>query len=518
MSNNRIIESKDLIVFVFLALAGFVCVLNFTPIRTGDGYEYLLQVHAFADHGSPDIKASDIEGLLQEASTFKVLEFEKETLRTMKEEMASGKEQLSWGLFKSFTGAYYGYHFFFYAALGAPIKILLDRAGANPFKALQILNFLLFVGSIAVCLFFIGFERRTRIFLASLYFFSGTTFYLGWTHPEILIAAGIFLSSLFIVDRRYSWAILFSALGAVQNPGAIVIGLFAALLGLYESKSLRLRLRRAVQYFLIGTIALIPFLFYYWKFLKTSLIASSGFVSSANINPRRYLELWFDPNYGLVCGMPWVILGLFPLVFLFIAGKGKGRHPGDCWRLGALLLSAILTPLIFLSQVNWNHGQAVFLRYSMFMGIQLLVFLVVLSDRVKWGRVIVVLAIIGQAFHVIAYGFYTNVDQLDYLRHKPIARLLLRSAPDWYDPDPEVFIERTLHAEVFCEMEFPTSFKEKGLIWKAIVNSKKSEGVAECLRTQGVSFSKGSERRCTNQVWTYFNFREGLLSEECLKQ
>ena len=109
----------------------------------------------------------------------------------------------------------------------------------------------------------------------------------------------------------------------------------------------------------------------------------------------------------------------------------------------------LLMAIGVLPQGNWNSGQEVYIRYAIWLCIPLMLWTVHHISEVKLGRFCLVLVIAAQLLTVYSFGAFSRIgEESNFLRHKRIAVAVLRYAPWAYNPEPEIFVERTLSREV----------------------------------------------------------------------
>ncbi|MGA8006250.1 MAG: hypothetical protein WCA17_09125 [Burkholderiales bacterium] len=181
-------------------------------------------------------------------------------------------------------------------------------------------------------------------------------------------------------------------------------------------------------------------LFYFSNFGRFNPIVDAGSVSAGYITLGRQVSAWFDLDQGMIVGLPW----LFPIA-LFAAAGFVRRHVWDSeltWAVtGSLIIFVPLT-----AQGNWNAGQAVFNRYALIAAAPLCVWMgrhLARSVTARPAKVFLLVAMLG-------WNAYFGGDEApeDYLDHKPWASWVLSHFPALYHPEPQIFIERTLHREV----------------------------------------------------------------------
>jgi hypothetical protein len=191
----------------------------------------------------------------------------------------------------------------------------------------------------------------------------------------------------------------------------------------------------------------LPYAWSYWKFRVFNPIVAEGAINYSLISLGRLASLFLDLNQGMVVGLPCLILAV-PTGFLaklIIRIKfGQGFFRSEDW----LLLGVVLMSIPVLAQVNWNAGQAIFMRYASWIAMPIVVWVAVALNQASgsWRQLIVISALAVQVAMVLLSGT-TLVDRQNYVSFKPWVPLLWATAPGLYNPIPEIFFERTAGRE-----------------------------------------------------------------------
>jgi hypothetical protein len=106
-----------------------------------------------------------------------------------------------------------------------------------------------------------------------------------------------------------------------------------------------------------------------------------------------------------------------------------------------------LAVLPALGTLNWNSGCSVFMRYAYWASMPLLVAVLGVAARLA-GSARVSLVGSGALAQALALGIYDiSGTSAAYTQHGPVARLVMAHFPAFYNPEPEVFFERSLGRE-----------------------------------------------------------------------
>ncbi len=427
-------------VALFIVLLSLATLLLTRPSKSGDFQEYALMTIALASHATPDLRFADVDAAAR-LSPEPGFELIHDQLRVG---MRQAAEYPFPGFVRGHDGSYYAIHFFAYPALAAiPFK-LIDAAGGKPFKAFQLVN----LGALAlltIALYrFTGTPRRA-IFGTVFFLLSGGLLYANWGSPEFFSACALLSGLLFVLAGSPYAGALLAGVAAMQNPPLVAFALFAPLIRLtyvqaQENLSWATAWREVVTRhtvlasILLVALAALPVMFNLAKFGVPSVIAVLS-TDRSLLTPGRLLSLFFDLNQGAIVGLPVAML----LVLAQLAAQDRLR-----WlpHLLVAILFSVAMAIPTLSTVNWNSGASGMMRYALWGGMPLLYLgLVYLQRLPRWPTALVAAILLAQA------GAMTFARSYDYLEFSPAARFMLARFPALYAPEPEIFIERTLHQD-----------------------------------------------------------------------
>jgi hypothetical protein len=236
-------------------------------------------------------------------------------------------------------------------------------------------------------------------------------------------------------------------LASTQNPPIVfALGfapLFKALMSTNIEESLLARLKatlakRMFLGILLGTcLFLIPIGFNLWAFDVHSVIARDS-TSFSLVSWVRLHSYFFDLSQGMVIGVLGIWLGI--LWCLFAAPSTARKRSVFLLTLASLL--CCLLAIASLVAGNWNSAAIGMMRYAFWGAMPFLfVFLVLLRDQIAFSRNLILGCILIQVSCVASAAQYR------YLDHSPLAKLIFVHAASLYNPEPEIFVERTLHKD-----------------------------------------------------------------------
>lgn len=425
---------------LFIAVLSLAALLLTRPSKSGDFQEYALMTIALASHGTPDIRLADVEISARLSPEVGLVAVHQQ----LRAGMLHGADYPFPGFVHGKDGRYYAIHFFAYPALAAlPFK-LVDAVGGQPFKAFQVVN----LGALAIltmALFRFTGSAPRAMFGTVFFLLSGGLLYSNWISPEFFTACALLSGLLFVLLGRPYLGALLAGLAAMQNPPLVFFSVFAPLIRIchvhaQEGIGFGAALRKVVDRhtvlasFLQAGLAALPVLFNLAKFGVPSVIAVLA-TTPVLITPARLLSFFFDLNQGAIVGLPVAML----LVLAQLASTNRLRWLPHT--LAAVLFSVAMA-IPSLSTVNWNSGASGMMRYALWGGMPLFYLALVYLQRLpRWPLALAAAILLAQAGMVKFARSYSHVE------FSPAARLVLSVVPALYEPEPEIFIERTLHED-----------------------------------------------------------------------
>jgi hypothetical protein len=425
----------------FLCALG-LCLLAELGVRpTGDSTEYLLAARALASHGTPSIRVTDVEWLAAREPALRKVAL------PLAEGMRRGELIPLPSVRRGVSGAYYSLHFWFYSLLCAPFLWLTELLALAPIRALALVNAL--AASVAALGLWAHFGRgRLGVLLGGIFVLSGTTFYLGWTGPEVLTGSALIVACLASRRGELGKGLVAGAVAAAQNPSAILIWLYVVWSwGTHEPREKRpLNRREAVLAALALALALLPYAFFYEAFRVPSIIATFA-TDFSLIGFERAWSLVFDLNEGMLFGLPGLLLGTLAATALGLlaAPRSERRRLATNALATALVIACMAVPTFAIH--NWNSGASVLIRYGYWLAMPLLPLFGELAQhagvRSRW--ILFGVAALLQIAVIAVHGVWGQ--HYSYVRHTWAAKRVLGHFPAAYNPVPEIFYERTLGSE-----------------------------------------------------------------------
>jgi hypothetical protein len=246
-------------------------------------------------------------------------------------------------------------------------------------------------------------------------------------------------------------ATLCAAVASIQNPPLALLAVFEALRPTLARTGARESRGRVWALVCAAGLALASPLFFFMQFSTPNLAAYETAGAHA-MGIGKALGLMLDPELGLVRYAPFTV-GLFAALVVVAARRPSRRVEG------ALVVVLALMMLLCSATGNWNHGTTGPSRYVVWMFPLIASLLTLgptaadlLARRARTWRVLLAAAVLAQVAVAVARGGVQS--PLDYLDHSTMARTILDRWPAAYDPDFEVFRERTAHTEADLDGPF----------------------------------------------------------------
>ncbi len=412
---------NSFIALITIVFVLFVCLLN-APINQngGDILEYYGITQSLMSHGGIDLNVADRHELSREFGT--------------------GLLEDPQYYLSSPNGGEYPVHFIAYSLLLFPVRLVLSAFGLPLRLMFGFTNLMLLSGVVWFIMRHILHDERKRWLLLVLVFASPLITFLMWPGADIYGVSLILLALFLLAAKHDDTAVMAAALASWQSQPLTMVAAGFALIAVID----RIQTKRHFWDIALGSsFVLVPTLYSLAIFNATSpwlLFEGKHEVTILNITAQKGIELLLDLNIGLIWYAPLISLAGLGMV-VYSAAKKQ-------WRMGVLLLTMIATALVYETNSNWHNGTAGYgpSRYALFM----LPFAIWALVSYPFSTKIIIglaLLIVGTQAIALYPNRYVYPRFANTLEHSPQARFVLDRWPGVYNPTPEIFVERTLHAE-----------------------------------------------------------------------
>jgi len=423
-------------IYAFGAITGPV-------VYAGDGVAYFPMAQSFAAHGTPDLRSEDIARFTTERMSHDIV----------------GDPPLNQFHQSPVNSLWYSDHFWGYSLVSVPVRLLLTLFGFAGMKAFEVLNLLLFFGSVVALLLLADLSAMQRAVFASLLVLSPMTWYIPWSSTEVYTAALVVISIVFFTRKQLALATLFAALASTQNQPLLLL---AAAYGGYAVIQLLPKKRYAEmgRVVLCGLVAFIPMVFYYATFHLMSLQAQLGFAGWDNVTMARITGFFFDLDQGLLPYLPLVTIVFFIAVVAAIIRL-------DWWTIARALAVLGMVVLSATTARGWNSASIGLMRYAVWM-LPVVVWVVV--DALGSGRGYAFAAATLVTVQLATLFISLAVSQPVANVHSLFGRIALARVPWSYSPPAEQFVARTTGLDISATEFQPVAFSTGGTITKVLAD------------------------------------------------
>lgn len=402
-----------------LAFAALALVLAATsqPRPVGDAHEYVGMSLALLAYGSPSPSAAQLGDLERRLA-------------------AHGFPLVRDALHEGRDGRFHHRHFWLYPAMAAPLVAVALQLGAHPVWGFTLLNVLLLSLATAQV------ARRAGPLPTALLFAGPIVWWIDKAHPEAFVFA-LVAAGLALLDEHPAAALLAWAPAAAQYPPLLLLpaaGFIAALAARPER-------RRDGRLLAAGgaalAIALLHPLHSLWKLgVATPLLLWGRGAAIPSL--RATAAVYTDLNIGLLVNFPFVLIA----AVLLARAVPRARRRALLGRPAFLVavLAALVLPPVFAETVNVNHGATPGIsRYALWL-IPLFVPLAAAGDDPPVRRPPALAPLVALSVLCCLFWYHPRRPE-SYQQPTRVAAWVWRHAPRLSAPLPEIFAERTAHAE-----------------------------------------------------------------------
>lgn len=446
------LKYAKLSVLAFLIFILLLVVFTKPTYPTGDGVEYILTTEALFNHQSFDIRAEDSKSYKKQATLKQEWNsVPKHQIYDSLEKFFSKRESLEYldvcaaSYYVNKEHKIYVHHFVFYSLLNLPMRYVMQWTSNEPLIGFDLTNVLFITLTCILLLFYTKNSFWQALAITLIFFFNGIFWYIKWTHTEVLTCCLVTASLFLFFNKRLYVSIFLMALASLQNQPLAILVLFMVA---YTIVTNRFTIKSFFLSGLCSWIVLLPSMFYYYLFGITNLVSHGGYLDKHNLSIDRLIGFFVDLDQGAILAIPLILPGYLILLLFFTIKSIRERTI----ELSLFIPIAILLIACLVSMMtNWVHGMAVINRYAIWVSAIISVhfyFLLLKTDIKETTRSFILVAVILFQITFILYFQFTSLSEGDSFKHKPHTKWVLNHFPSLYNPDPSIFINRTLHKRI----------------------------------------------------------------------
>lgn len=331
------------------------------------------------------------------------------------------------------NGQRYPVHFIAYSLLLLPFRWMFEL------RVFSVVNTLLLIGTAAYLFHRFVHSSWKRLVLMITLFISPLLSFLWWPGPDIFSVCFLLLSLFWFYDDKPFVGSALAAVASWHSQPMMVVSLGMLAWGLY-------RRRNILPAFTILGLISIPYLYNYlifgtltpWTILQDNWTRLYGF-GVQNVSLKKLFEQFFDLNMGLLWYAPvLIILGIYAWI-------RSTKEKKTLW-LGVLF---ILAALAFQTNPAWHYGTAGYgpTRHVLF-AIPFFIVWIVRFLKPKTTSIIALGMLTIIQLTTLTLNSFLTPSFEKTLYHSPYAQFVLDRFPRLYNPNPEIFVDRTNHTDL----------------------------------------------------------------------
>lgn len=384
-------------------------------------------------------------------------------------------------------GELYPVHFIFYSILALPFRLFLKLFQLNELNTFRITNLAIFTTTAYIVMrYFLTSSFKRAVFLI-VFYLSPLVWFLIWPGPDIYYSCLLLIAVFLFFQKRYILTLILTAFASWHSQPLLItlVGFTACYLSIKikilkveGKKQIVLDPRVILSTLLIIFLASLPYLYNYflfgvftpWTVLKDGWTQLNGF-GLQNISLKKLFEQFFDLNIGLFWYAPLIIILSGYFIFKSIVKEKKSLF---------ILLLVLITVFFYQTNPAWHYGTSGYgpTRHILF-ALPFLIHFVIKGIRATAVYFVLMGLLVISQLSIMSFNGFIAPDFMNTLSHSPYARFILDRWPQFYNPTPEIFIDRTNHTD----LKFLKSaiYKKDNLCQKAYVTITDFEKVKkEC--------------------------------------
>jgi len=379
-------------------------------------------------------------------------------------------------------GKWHPYYFITYSLLCMPLKLLLQLIGKNQIYSLSLTNVMLFVTSLFTVLFKLKRSDKVKFITIILLSLNPIVVYIPFMSAEVFIFSMVVLSLIHMVNKEYKRSAIFVSLAGTMNSTIMMLGFAIIFLHFYEMLQERSTIKEVWRKKLQDTallgccylIFLIPFLFFSTFSLGT--LSNAIYNNESNSLLNRISSYLFDLNLGL---FPYFTISLLLFFFFSIYGLIKKDFLAYCY-----MFSLYGTIFAYSLMTHINSGMRGIARYNAWVNPIIIFFLTCIAAEyevfTKHKKVMEWLLYCSAILSACATVICGSVS---YVTHTPIAKFVLNTMPQIYNPYYATFISRTTQIDGGYTYQDPIIYMDdRKLVRKILVTGSTADEVNNIVK------------------------------------
>ncbi len=509
-----------LIVFVFL-YSFYNVLFNVKPYPSGYCAEYVLTTEAIVNHGSTDIRSQDFESfktnyaLNDTWDNTDTSEFFDGYSTFFKQDTLAFGDYYK-GIYTATNGLHYASHSTTLAYLNTPMLLLIKALGQNPIYSIPLTNVLCIILVLALLLLIGNYSLLTHCITALSFLCSAIMWYSGWLGAEVFVMCGVTAGLwLYLHSYRY-WGLVSIAIVSTQALPLIIILIVLCVHNLYVTKFNKKT---------IGVISLLllltalPWIIYYTHFNTLNVLAYTNYSTWELVSAGRVFSLLFDLNQGIIITIPLVLVFYIVLwaksTIDFL--RKKSTEP-----FHVIFPIAVLVLMVIIStSADWNQPQHVINSYATYPSLLILTHCLYWLNNLQISTVaktvLQVVLLASQAATTLNHSVKEKGAWGDGNKFKPMAEWAMYNCNDWYNPDPEIFIERLPNNST--QQNIATYVNANGEVYKIAINTNdlnslkliglndvQISNITPCIVKAGYQFTTFNNTTATHTLYTNWGY------------
>jgi len=264
-------------------------------------------------------------------------------------------------------------------------------------------------------------------------------------HPELFVVCLTTIALLFLIDRKYLLSSAALCLISVQVTAFSPLALLLLFVWVLKNRRRKPSWSEAlIAMMSVGCLTLQP-IYYLFRHQTANLILAQGYLYQDMATPKRMLALLIDPDVGLLPNWPGALGFLLLGLICTLVSTSWIRDKRLFWGFTGLFV--LVMPYIQSQQVNFTTGSFRYAYwYIPFLLVAAVEAVVGLPPTTRRKRILLSAGVVfaGLTGCSLYYNSQLFGVSLPSFKRRPIADWFYESFPKLYNPDKEVFLEKSI--------------------------------------------------------------------------